>query len=67
MVILVQNISRHWRLVHPHDGLSRDFPCGREAFDAAAALALEHHGRTGASVTVQVGAFGGAVDALQFG
>ncbi|MBJ7515887.1 MAG: hypothetical protein JHC82_06520 [Stenotrophomonas sp.] len=67
MVILVQNISPHWRLVHPRDSLSRDFPRGREAFDAAAALALEHHGRTGAGVTVQVGAFGEVVDALRLG
>lgn len=67
MVIVVQNISRHWRVVHPRQEQCRDFSCGKEAFDVAAALALEHHGRTGLRVTVQVGAFGTVVDALRIG
>ena len=67
MVIVVQNISRHWRVVHPSWERSRNFICGKEAFDAAAVLALAHHGHTGTAVTVQVAAFGTVVEAPRFG
>lgn len=67
MVIIVQNIARRWCLLHPDPALQREFMSGAEAFDAAAALALDHHGRTGSSAAVRVEAFSAGVEALRVG
>lgn len=67
MVITVQCNARHWSVLHPqaHDAIG--YTHGADAFDAAAALALEHHRRTGQPSTVRVEALGNAVDALHIG
>lgn len=67
MVITVQKLKRRWRVVHPQQAGSRQFECGVEAFDAAAALARDHHLRTGACAAVRVQAFSTTVEALRVG
>jgi len=67
MVITVQCNARHWSVLDPRAGEASSYARGADAFDAAAALALEHHRRTGQRSTVRVEALGSAVDALHVG
>lgn len=67
MVITVQCEARHWSVLHPQSPDVARYARGAEAFDAAAALALEHHRRTGQRSTVRVEALGNSVEALHVG
>ena len=67
MVFTVQCTARHWSVLHPKAGDATRYARGADAFDAAAALALEHHRRTGQRSTVRVEALGSTVDALHVG
>ncbi|HEL2978500.1 TPA: hypothetical protein UMB92_004255 [Stenotrophomonas maltophilia] len=67
MVITVQCNARHWSVLDPQAHDTTRYARGAEAFDAAAALAQEHHRRTGQRSTVRVEALGNVVDALHFG
>ena len=67
MIITVQCMARHWAVLDPQARDTLSFATGADAFDAAAALALEHHRRTGQRSTVRVAAFGSTVDALHVG
>lgn len=67
MVITVQCTAQRWSVLHPQASDARGYARGADAFDAAAALALEHHRRTGQRSTVRVEALGNTVDALHVG
>lgn len=67
MVITVQCSAQRWSVLHPQLRDATAYARGADAFDAAAALALEHHRRTGQRSTVRVEALGKTVDALHVG
>jgi len=67
MGITVQRNARHWSVLDPQVHDATRYARGAEAFDVAAARALEHHRRTGQRSTVRVEALGSAVDALHVG
>lgn len=67
MVITVQCNAQRWSVLHPQVSDTTGYARGADAFDAAAALALEHHRRTGQRSTVRVEAPGNTVDALYVG
>ena len=67
MVITVQCNAQRWSVLHPQVSDTTGYARGTDAFDAAAALALEHHRRTGQRSTVRVEALGNTVDALYVG
>ncbi|MBA0280155.1 hypothetical protein D7Y44_09550 [Stenotrophomonas maltophilia] len=67
MVITVQCTARHWAVLHPHAPDAACYVRGADAFDAAFALAQEHHRRTGQCSTVRVAAFGTSVEAVRVG
>ena len=67
MVFTVQCNSQRWSVLDPQARGATTFGRGADAFDAAAALAREHHRRTGQASTVRVEALGSAVDALHIG
>ena len=54
MVITVQCSAQRWSVLHPQLRDATAYARGADAFDAAAALALEHHRRTGQRSTVRV-------------
>ena len=67
MVITIRCNHQHWSVLDPHAPDAARYARGADAFDAAAALALEHHRRTGQPSRVRVEALGNAVDALIVG
>ena len=67
MVFTVRCNPQHWSVLDPHAHDASHYARGADAFDAAAALALEHHRRTGQPSRVRVEALGSAVDALIVG
>ncbi|WP_295574431.1 hypothetical protein [Stenotrophomonas maltophilia] len=67
MVITVQCNTRHWSVLDPAADDAIFYARGADAFDAAAARALEHHRRTGQHSTVRVEALGSTIDALHIG
>ena len=67
MVITVQCTAQRWSVLHPQAREATRYARGADAFDAAAALALEHHRRTGQRSTLRVEALGNTVDALHVG
>lgn len=67
MIITVQCIAQRWSVLHPQASAAAGYARGADAFDAAAAVAVEHHRRTGQRSTVRVEALGNTVDALHVG
>jgi hypothetical protein len=67
MVITVKCNARHWSVLDPQAHDATRYARGAEAFDVAAARALEHHRCTGQRSTVRVEALGNSVDALHVG
>lgn len=66
MIITVELVDRRWQVVDPRHDHAAAYHRGSEAFDVAAELAREHHGRTGQTSAVRVEAAASSVEALRF-